>query len=37
MWQQEFIWFFSIFHQEFRKNHPITFKVMMVLSVAKIF
>jgi hypothetical protein len=20
MWQQEFIWFFAIFHQEFRKN-----------------
>jgi hypothetical protein len=23
MWQQEFIWFFAIFHQEFRKNNPI--------------
>ena len=20
MWQQEFIWFFTIFHQEFRKH-----------------
>jgi hypothetical protein len=34
MWQQEFIWFFTIFHQEFRKNNPIAFEVLMVLAVA---
>ena len=33
MWQQEFIWFFAIFHQEFRKNNPIAFEVLMVLAV----
>jgi hypothetical protein len=37
MWQQEFIWFFAIFHQEFRKNNPIAFEVLMVLAVAKLF
>ncbi len=30
MWQQEFLWFFTIFHQEFRKNNPIAFEVLMV-------
>jgi hypothetical protein len=37
MWQQEFIWFFTIFHQEFRKNHAIAFEVLMVLAVAHVF
>jgi hypothetical protein len=37
MWQQEFIWFFAIFHQEFRKNDPIAFEVLMVLAVANLF
>jgi len=37
MWQQEFIWFFTIFHHEFRKNNPIAFEVLMVLAVANLF
>jgi hypothetical protein len=37
MWQQEFIWFFALFHQEFRKNNPIAFEVLMVLAVAHLF
>jgi hypothetical protein len=37
MWQQEFIWFFTLFHQEFRKNNPIAFEVLMVLAVAHLF
>ena len=37
MWQQEFIWFFTIFHQEFRKNNPIAFETLMVLAVANLF
>ena len=37
MWQQEFIWFFAIFHQEFRKNNAIAFEVLMVLAVAHLF
>jgi hypothetical protein len=37
MWQQEFIWFFTIFHQEFRKINPIAFEVLMVLAVAHLF
>ena len=37
MWQQEFIWFFTIFHQEFRKNNPIAFEGLMVLAVANLF
>src|SRR6201982_4321873 len=37
MWQQEFIWFFTIFHQEFRKNNAIAFEVLMVLAVAHVF
>lgn len=37
MWQQEFIWFFALFHQEFRKNNPIAFEVLMVLSLAHLF
>src|SRR6185295_10279760 len=37
MWQQEFLWFFTIFHQEFRKNNAIAFEVLMVLAVAHLF
>ena len=37
MWQQEFIWFFTIFHQEFRTNNPIAFEALMVLAVAHLF
>src|SRR3981189_1778697 len=37
MWQQEFLWFFTIFHHEFRKNNPIAFEVLMVLAVAHLF
>ena len=37
MWQQEFVWFFTIFHQEFRKNNPIAFEVLIVLAVAHLF
>ena len=36
MWQQEFLWFCTIFHQEFRKNNPIAFEVLMVLAVAQL-
>jgi len=36
MWQQEFIWFFAIFHQEFRKHNPIAFEVLMVQAVANL-
>jgi Transposase DDE domain len=34
MWQQELLWFFTIFHHEFRKNNAIAFEVLMVLAVA---
>ena len=37
MWQPEFLWFLTIFYQEFRKNHPIAFEVLMVLAVAHVF
>ena len=37
MWQQEFIWFLTIFHHEFRTNNPIAFEVLMVLAVAHLF
>jgi hypothetical protein len=37
MWQQEFIWFFAIFHQEFRKHNPIACEVLIVLAVAHLF
>ena len=36
-WQQEFLWFFTIFHHEFRKNKAIAFEVLMVLAVAHVF
>jgi hypothetical protein len=31
------IWFFAIFHHEFRKNNPIAFEVLMVLAIAHLF
>ena len=37
MWQPELLWFFTIFYQEFRKNNPIAFEVLMVLAVAHLF
>jgi hypothetical protein len=37
MWQPEFLWFFTIFHHEFRKNNPIAFEVLIVLAVAHLF
>ena len=37
MWQQEFLWFFTIFHHEFRTNNAIAFEVLMVLAVAHLF
>ena len=37
MWQQELIWFFTLFHHEFRTNNPIAFEVLMVLAVAHLF
>ena len=37
MWQAEFLWFFTIFHYEFRKNNPIAFEALMVLAVAHLF
>jgi hypothetical protein len=30
MWQPEFLWFFTIFHHEFRKNNVIAFEGLMV-------
>jgi hypothetical protein len=37
MWRQEFIWFFTIFHHEFRKSNGVAFEVLMVLAVAHLF
>jgi hypothetical protein len=37
VWQQEFVWFFPIFHPEFRNNNPIAFEVRRVLAVAHVF
>lgn len=37
MWPQEFIWFFAIFHQEFRKGNLIAFEVLMTLAFAHFF
>src|SRR5207244_488331 len=34
---KEFVWFFTIFHHEFRKNNPIAFEVLMVLALAHLF
>jgi hypothetical protein len=37
MWQQEFTWFLTIFHHEFRKNNGVAFETLMVLAVANLF
>src|SRR6266699_2484098 len=37
MWQQEFLWFFTIFHHEFRKNNGVAFETLMVFAVAHLF
>ncbi len=37
MWQQEFTWFFALFHHEFRKGNLIAFEVLMALALAHIF
>ena len=37
MWPQEFIWFFAIFHQEFRQGNCIAFEVLMMLAFAHFF
>jgi hypothetical protein len=37
MWPQEFIWFFAIFHQEFRQGNRIAFEVLMMLAFAHFF
>jgi hypothetical protein len=29
MWQQEFTWFFALFHHEFRQGNRIAFEVLM--------
>jgi len=29
MWQQEFTWFFTLFHHEFRQGKRIAFEVLM--------
>ena len=30
MWQQELLWFCTLFHHEFRTNKAIAFEVLMV-------
>jgi hypothetical protein len=37
MWPQEFIWFFAIFHQEFRQGNCLAFEVLMMLAFAHFF
>jgi hypothetical protein len=37
MWQQEFLWFFTLLHHAFRKNHAIAFEGLMVWAVAHVF
>ncbi len=37
MWQQEFTWFFALFHHEFRKGNLIAFEVLMALAFAHFF
>ena len=37
MWPQEFIWFFAIFHQEFRQGNCLAFAVLMMLAFAHFF
>jgi hypothetical protein len=37
MWQQEFTWFFALFHHEFRQGNRIAFEVLMTLAFAHFF
>jgi hypothetical protein len=37
MWQQEFTWFFALFHHEFRRGNRIAFEVLMALAFAHVF
>ena len=37
MWQQEFTWFFTLFHHEFRQGKRIAFEVLMTLAFAHFF
>jgi len=37
MWQQEFTWFFALFHHEFRQGNRIAFEVLMTLALAHFF
>jgi hypothetical protein len=37
MWQQEFTWFFALFHQEFRQGKHIAFEVLMTCALAHFF
>ena len=37
MWQQEFTWFFALFHHEFRQGNLIAFEGLMGLALAHCF
>jgi hypothetical protein len=37
MWQQEFTWFFALFHHEFRQGNLIAFEVLMAWALAHLF
>ncbi len=37
MWQQEFTWFFVLFHREFRQGNRLAFEVLMALAFAHFF
>src|SRR6266436_6303555 len=37
MWQQEFTWFFALFHHEFRQGNHVAFEVLMALAFAHFF
>jgi Transposase DDE domain len=37
MWQQEFTWFFALFHHEFRPGKRMAFEVLMALAFAHFF
>jgi hypothetical protein len=37
MWQQEFTWFFALFHHEFRRGNRIAFEMLMALAFAPFF
>jgi len=37
MWQQEFTWFFVLFHREFRQGNRIAFEVLMAFALAHFF